>query len=399
MTLFTGQWRTIGLRNCCDLYYKQASQALCASRLILGPRFQSNSQSTSTENVNVGHSKFLAEAPPAAKWREGGNGASRSSDDVAEGKGKVLPTSSHLFKLVLSLGKLSLPANKHEKPPPHDLKGKPAPPTVILLHPSQPLSHVSRLILASISPANPVISFRSTSSSGRIYQWSDSTDIGDFIKDAARSSQFSICFTYNPAKMVARLPIDVEIPTFADRTRFLRRRLHHIQRKLELMENLKRDCDREARRGAKRMAMGGFGMLVVYWGAVARLTFWDFGWDVMEPITYLSGLSTVICGYLWFLYQGREVSYSSVLDQSISTRREALYKSRGLDIDQWMDFVAEAKSLRREISRIAEDYDEEEEGKKAARELGSEEEKTRRTRKRQAPDSESEPQIDTAAPS
>lgn len=59
-----------------------------------------------------------------------------------------------------------------------------------------------------------------------------------------------------------------------------------------------------------------------------------------------------------FLYQGREVSYSSVLDRSISTRREALYKSRGLDIEHWMDLVAEAKGLRKEIARIAEDYDE-----------------------------------------
>lgn len=98
--------------------------------------------------------------------------------------------------------------------------------------------------------------------------------------------------------------------------------------------------------------------------------------DVMEPITYLSGLSTVILGYLWcvltrsiacyleakshcrFLYQGREVSYSSILQRSISARREQLYKARGLDIDRWLDLVAEAKGLRKEISRIAEDYDE-----------------------------------------
>ena len=59
-----------------------------------------------------------------------------------------------------------------------------------------------------------------------------------------------------------------------------------------------------------------------------------------------------------FLYRGREVSYSSVLHHSVSARREALYKSRGLDIDRWMDLVSEAKSIRREISKIAEDYDE-----------------------------------------
>jgi calcium uniporter protein, mitochondrial len=59
-----------------------------------------------------------------------------------------------------------------------------------------------------------------------------------------------------------------------------------------------------------------------------------------------------------FLYQGREVSYSSVLHRSISTRRQALYKSHGFDIDRWADLISEEKTVRKEISKIAEDYDE-----------------------------------------
>ncbi len=61
--------------------------------------------------------------------------------------------------------------------------------------------------------------------------------------------------------------------------------------------------------------------------------------------------------YPRFLYQGREVSYSSVLDHSISARRETLYKSRGFDIEHWMDLVIEAKRLRSEIRKITEDYE------------------------------------------
>jgi hypothetical protein len=79
--------------------------------------------------------------------------------------------------------------------------------------------------------------------------------------------------------------------------------------------------------------------------------------DVMEPVTYLSGLSMVICGYLWFLYQGREVSYSSVLHQSVSTRRTTLYEKHGFDIERWEELVAEARQVRREIAKLAEDYD------------------------------------------
>lgn len=320
------------------------------------------------ENTNVCHSQFLAEASGKAKWRDpnGGKGGTEATgedlDTITDGKGKLSPTSSHLFKLILPLGHVRGQQPKPSSSSPTSIKPPPPPPpTVFLLHPSQPLSHVSRLILASLAPATPTISFRSTSPRGRTFQWDESTDVGDFIRDAARATKFTICIGAEDARgderaIWARIPI--EVPSFADRTRFLRRRLQLVAEELAQMETLKRQCDLEAHRGARRMALGGLGLLVVYWGAVARLTFWDLGWDVMEPVTYLSGLTMVIMSYLWFLYQGREVSYSSVLQRSVSARRETLYKGHGFDIDRWLDLVAEEKGLRKDISKIAEDYDE-----------------------------------------
>lgn len=58
-----------------------------------------------------------------------------------------------------------------------------------------------------------------------------------------------------------------------------------------------------------------------------------------------------------FLYQGREVSYSSVLSTSILSRRQALYAARGFDVQRWSDLMDERKTLRREIQKIAMDYE------------------------------------------
>ena len=151
---------------------------------------------------------------------------------------------------------------------------------VFLLHPSQPLSHISRLIAASLAPEVPEITFRSTSPGGRHLQWSESTDVGDFIRDAARATEFEIHVAGNRDHPERRL--EVEVPSFADRTRFLRRRLENIERELQRMDDLKDHCDKVARQGARKMAVGGLGMLVVYWGTVARLTFWDLGWCVVN---------------------------------------------------------------------------------------------------------------------
>ena len=260
--------------------------------------------------MNVGHSRFLAERSSHAQWHEPGdvteNGevdsAIEEQDSVADGKGKqagtssrpphtpdhcifaspaicitdsrrvtpgkLSPTSSHLFKLILPMDKFQ-PNGVHTGIP-----------TVFLVHPSQPLSHISRLIAASLAPEIPKISFRSTAPGGRHLAWSDSTDVGDFIRDAARATEFEIHIAGNQDQR-ERL-VQVEVPSFADRTRFLRRRLGRIERELQSMEALKARCDKEAHEGARKMAVGGLGMLVVYWGTVARLTFWDLGWCVVE---------------------------------------------------------------------------------------------------------------------
>lgn len=56
-------------------------------------------------------------------------------------------------------------------------------------------------------------------------------------------------------------------------------------------------------------------------------------------------------------YHNREVSYSSLLDLSITARQRKLYAEAGLDLEKWTEMVAEAKALRKEIERIAADYD------------------------------------------
>ncbi|KAI0062502.1 hypothetical protein BV25DRAFT_639110 [Artomyces pyxidatus] len=332
-------------------------------RALLHCRQYNSATAAEAENLSVAHSRFLADSPASSKWKDETNGtlkpglegSAEDFDSITEGKGKLSPTSSHLFKLILPLGDLAS-GGREGDPDPQQASLKAPPPTVFLLHPSQPLTHVSRLVASALPAADPDISFRSASPSGQRVQWSGSTDVGDFVRDVARATEFTIHIA-PAARSADDTVITVEVPSFADRTRFLRSRLEVILHELQAMEGLKRTCDHEARRGARRMAVSGLGMLVVYWGAVARLTFWDYGWDVMEPITYLSGLSTVICGYLWFLYQGREVTYSSVLDRSISSRRRALYKTRGFDIERWHDLVAEARGLRKEIGQIARDYD------------------------------------------
>ena len=183
-------------------------------------------------------------------------------------------------------------------------------------------------------------------------RWSSSTEVGDFIRDAARGKEFAVEIEGAPREIL------VGVPSFLDRTYYLRSRLRKKSREIASMATIKQDCDDLAQRGAQNMAFGGLGILAVWWGVVYLLTFQtSLGWDVMEPVTYLVSLSTIMGGYIWFLYHNREVSYRSAMNFTISRRQQKLYESKGFDLNRWTNTVEEGNALRREIKQIAGEYD------------------------------------------
>lgn len=55
------------------------------------------------------------------------------------------------------------------------------------------------------------------------------------------------------------------------------------------------------RRRTRRLLWTGLAFLMVQWGMLARLTFWELSWDVIEPITYFLGSGTTILFYCYFM--------------------------------------------------------------------------------------------------
>lgn len=189
----------------------------------------------------------------------------------------------------------------------------------------------------------------------RFVRWSQATEVGDFIRDAARTREFIVTIEGSPAGLGQ---IRVTVPSFDERTYFLRMRLRKLSQRIQGVAEIKQKCDALAHRGAQRVAIGGFGILSVWWYMVYKLTFeTDLGWDTMEPVTYLVSLSTLMGGYLWFLYHNREISYKSALDFTVSARQRKLYQSHNLDLQLWETLVDEGKTIRREIKSIAAEYD------------------------------------------
>lgn len=114
----------------------------------------------------------------------------------------------------------------------------------------------------------------------KFVRWSSSTEIGDFIRDAARGKEFAVEIEGIPGD------IRVGVPSFNDRTHYLRLRLRKTATKIIDLASIKHECDVLAHKNAQRWAIGGGLALVGYWAVVYLLTFkTDLGWDTMEPVT------------------------------------------------------------------------------------------------------------------
>lgn len=183
-------------------------------------------------------------------------------------------------------------------------------------------------------------------------RWSSSTEMGDFIRDAARGREFAIEVEGYDLEM------RVSVPSFNDRTYYMRMRLRRMSRQIDDLASIKKECDELAHKSAHRLAQGGFAALASWWGVVYYVTFQtEWGWDLVEPITYLVGLSTIMGGYLWFLYISKDLSYKAAMNITVSRRQNALYEAKGFDMQRWEQLVQEANTMRREIKTIAAEYD------------------------------------------
>ncbi|OAA56137.1 siderophore biosynthesis protein [Niveomyces insectorum RCEF 264] len=308
-------------------------------------------------------------------------------------KGKLLTTPNRLLKFILPLPIGTSKVEKGTGDKSTIGQSRKIEPLSLFLHPQQPISYAQRLIQAELPPLVddkgcerlPSVYFWAENTTGERdvsqdihsevgshvasysglgheaqmrkdadkdwVRWSSSTDIGDFIREAARGREFVIGIEgYN---FEAR----VTVPSFSDRTYYQRMRLRRLSQQIEKQVAIKRECDALAHRGARRLAQGGFAALLGWWAVVYYVTFrTDYGWDLVEPVTYLAGLTVIMGGYLWFLFISRDLSYKAAMNVTVSRQQTALYESHGFDVRKWERLVEEANGLRSEIWQVAYEY-------------------------------------------
>ncbi|ORZ40640.1 hypothetical protein BCR44DRAFT_1481755 [Catenaria anguillulae PL171] len=125
------------------------------------------------------------------------------------------------------------------------------------------------------------------------------------------------------------------------------------------------DMEKAAKAGSDKLAMvdarvrkqldwivhGGTAFLWAELTTIIYLTN-ELGWDLMEPTSYLLGLTTVTLGSAFFTFIGREFTYNNMTASLESWLTRRLVSKEHIDIDQIQEAVRAAARTRQQLDPL-----------------------------------------------
>lgn len=128
----------------------------------------------------------------------------------------------------------------------------------------------------------------------------------------------------------------------------LLQRLEDLKVQLEPLEKVKRDLEQRAHRRTNILSWLGLGMMGLQFGILARLTWWEYSWDIMEPVTYFVTYGTTMAMYAYFVVTKQEYNFLEVKDRQYLLSFYKNAQKRRLDVRKY-------NNLRDAISQV--EYD------------------------------------------
>ncbi|CAL4897119.1 unnamed protein product [Urochloa decumbens] len=103
------------------------------------------------------------------------------------------------------------------------------------------------------------------------------------------------------------------------------------------LQQKKEEIDKLAHKQVRRILWSGLGFFMCQVGLFFRLTFWEFSWDVMEPIAFFTTASGLLVGYAYFLITSRDPTYQDFMERLFLSRQRKLCATQKFDMERYLE--------------------------------------------------------------
>ena len=112
---------------------------------------------------------------------------------------------------------------------------------------------------------------------------------------------------------------------------------------LKKLQEKKEEIDKLAHKQVRRILWSGLGFFMCQVGLFFRLTFWEFSWDVMEPIAFFTTASGLLVGYAYFLITSRDPTYEDFMERLYLSRHRKLCAKNSFDMEKYLELQKHCK--------------------------------------------------------
>jgi len=128
--------------------------------------------------------------------------------------------------------------------------------------------------------------------------------------------------------------------------------LEKLKNELGPLEDKREQINQLALKRTNYLTWVGLGLMSVQFGILARLTWWEYSWDIMEPVTYFVTYGTAMLAYAYFVLTKQEYVLPAVTDRQYLITFHKNAKKVGLDVDKYNVLKDKIHKIETDLQRL-----------------------------------------------
>ncbi|KAF7261639.1 hypothetical protein EG68_01104 [Paragonimus skrjabini miyazakii] len=153
--------------------------------------------------------------------------------------------------------------------------------------------------------------------------------------------------------LITRLATTINVDEFQlKQQRELERRIEDVCSHLQSLEEKKSQLSMDAARRTRMLTWLGLGAMGLQFGLLARLTWWEYSWDIMEPVTYFVGYGTSMALYAYYVVTRQSYEFPQVFNREYLKRFYKVADKNEFDVNRYNDLREQLAQLKSELCRL-----------------------------------------------